>query len=382
MPQPIAPQAALEQLFIAPQIQSEWFTPEFLQAVPVSQIEQIVKQLKATLGNYQSVRQEGSHYLVLFDGGVVPTRITLDPQGRIAGLLFEAPRPMAMSLEEAIAQLQALPGEVGFLVVKEGTEMAALNADRALAVGSTFKLAVLDVLARQVETGQRQWSDVVALRPHWKSLPTGILQNWPEGSPLTLFSLASLMISISDNTATDALIEIVGRDEIEAIATHNRPFLTTREAFILKNPENAELLQRYRQGDETTRRQILTELQTYDLPGVEMFGAEPLALDVEWFFSTRELCQLMENVAPLPLIQINPGVANPQDWRAIAYKGGSEPGVLNFTTSLEDGNGQTYCISATWNNKQAVLDETRFQTIYSAAITGLKELPSNTPQGF
>lgn len=371
MPQPIAPQAAIERLFIAPQVQSEWFTPEFLQAVPVAQIEQIVKQLEAALGNYQEVQPEGSNYLILFDRGAVPARITLDPQGRIAGLFFETPRPQAMSLEDAIAQLQAFPGEVSFFVVKNGTEQATLNADRTLAVGSTFKLAILTALMRQIESGQRQWSDVVELQSSWKSLPTGILQDWPEGSPLTLSTLASLMISISDNTATDALIEIVGRDELEAIAPHNRPFLTTREVFILKNPENAERLQRYRQGDEAARRRILTGLQTDPLPSVEMFAGEPLALDVEWFFSARELCQLMEKVAPLPLMHINPGVVNPKDWQSVAYKGGSEPGVLNFTTWLEDSKGQTYCISATWNNDKA-LDRTRLQTIYSAAIAGLR----------
>ena len=39
-------------------------------------------------------------------------------------------------------------------------------------------------------------------------------QDWPKGAPVTLHTLATLMISISDNTATDQLIAIVGRDAI------------------------------------------------------------------------------------------------------------------------------------------------------------------------
>jgi hypothetical protein len=55
---------------------------------------------------------------------------------------------------------------------------------------------------------------------------------------------------------------------------------------------------------------------------------------VEWFFSTRELCALMAEVRGQPLMQVNPGVANPEDWETISFKGGSEPGVLNLTTAL------------------------------------------------
>jgi hypothetical protein len=375
-PQPMTPEAAIARLFLTSQIDSQWFSPTFLQAVSVPQIEKIVKEMESALGNYQEVRAEDDQYLTVFERGTVPTRILLDNQGRITGLLFQPPRTEAMSLEDAIAQLQNLPGKTSLLIVQNGTEQTALNADTRLAVGSTFKLAILTALARQIAARQRQWSDVVELQPSWKSLPSGILQGWPEGSPLTLSTLASLMISLSDNTATDALIDVVGRENIEAIAPHNRPFLTTREAFVLKNPENAQLLQRYRQGDVESRRQLLPDLATSPIPNANIFAAEPIAPDIEWYFSTRELCGLMENVASLPLMGINPGLAKPEEWQSVAYKGGSEPGVLNLTTWLEDENGQTYCISATWNHETA-LEEIRFQLLYKAAIAGIKQQAAN-----
>lgn len=373
MPQPITPEAAIARLFLSPQVESEWFAPPFLQAVPVTQIEKIVEEIQSALGSYQEVRSEGNNYLTIFERGTVPTRIRLDRQGRIIGLLFEPPRTEAIRLEDAIAQLQDLPGTTSFTILKNGTEQTAFNADTRLAVGSTFKLAVLAALVRQIEAGERQWSDVVEMQPSWKSLPSGILQTWPDGSPLTLSTLAALAISLSDNTATDALIDIVGRENVEAIAPHNRPFLTTREAFVLKNPENASLLQRYRQGDEETRRQLLSDLATSPLPNADLFLAEPVAIDVEWYFSTRELCNLIENVAALPLMGINPGVVKPEDWSSVAYKGGSETGVLNLTTWLKDEDGQTYCVSATWNNGEEALENTRFQLLYSAAIDSLRQ---------
>jgi hypothetical protein len=47
------------------------------------------------------------------------------------------------------------------------------------------------------------------------------------------------MISVSDNTAADALLSIAGRENVEKFAPRNRPFLSTREAFILKAVPNA-----------------------------------------------------------------------------------------------------------------------------------------------
>jgi beta-lactamase class A len=62
------------------------------------------------------------------------------------------------------------------------------------------------------------WADVVALQEQWRALPSGVLQDWPLGTHLTVESLAVLMISISDNTAADALAGLVGCAEVEQVA--------------------------------------------------------------------------------------------------------------------------------------------------------------------
>jgi beta-lactamase class A len=181
------------------------------------------------------------------------------------------------------------------------------------------------------------------------------------------------MISISDNTATDALIRIVGRESIESLADRNRPFLTTQEFFTLKDPQNAALLQRYREGNEAQRRQVLAEVAELPLPHPSIFAGEPLAIDVEWFFTPRELCTLMQQVADLPLMSVNPsGLVTSNDWSKVSYKGGSEPGVINLTTWLQAKNGKTYCVVATWNNPEAALAEERLLTLYSGIIEELK----------
>ena len=54
------------------------------------------------------------------------------------------------------------------------------------------------------------------------SLPSGITQSWPAGSPVTLQTLATLMISISDNTATDTLVTLERRKLDAFVATRRR----------------------------------------------------------------------------------------------------------------------------------------------------------------
>ncbi|MBD2448534.1 serine hydrolase [Nostoc sp. FACHB-152] len=368
----ISPKQAIARLFTSEQIQTEWFASEFLTQIPIERIRQVVNSLKSQLGNYVEVENNGQDYLVVFSQASVPTKIVLNNKGQIAGLLFQPPQAKVIDLKAAIAGFQALPGNVSFLV-QEGTAVkAALNTQTPLAVGSAFKLAVLKALQSEINSGKRMWQDVVQLEPSQKSLPSGMLQTWPDGAYLTVQTLAALMISLSDNTATDILINLLGREPIEVISPRNRPFLTTRELFILKGSRNRKLLKRYQTSNEAQRRTILKELIKKPLPDVREFeGTNPVALDVEWFFTAEELCGLMKEVADLPLMSINPGVANPNDWRRVAFKGGSEPGVLNLTTWLEAKNGKNYCVAATWNNSNAPVEESKFMALYSGVITNL-----------
>jgi beta-lactamase class A len=369
----ITPEAAIERLFTAPSPQSEWFASAFLAQVPLTQIEQIVTEYRSTLGAYQSVKLEGDSYLVQFEKGKLSARIVINAEGQITGLLLQR-RSDAIDPTAAIQQLQALPGQTHLVILEGNTELAAHNADEALAIGSAFKLAVLTALREQIDTKERTWADVVELRPEDKSLPSGILQTWFDGALLTVQSLATLMISQSDNTATDALIHLVGREAIEALTPRNSPFLTTREFFALKNPQNEALLKRYRDENTRQRRAVLQELASDPLPDASLFSDKPVALDIEWFFTPRELCDLMQKVEDLPLMSVNPGGewVVPSQWERVAFKGGSEPGVLNLTTSLKAKNGKTYCVSATWNNAEAAIDQTNFFVLYGGILEGLR----------
>jgi len=374
--QSITPRAALVRVLTAPREQPEWFAPAFLAQVSAAQIEQVVAGVKAQFGPYQGVApQPDGSYLVTFARGTVKAQIHLDGQGRIDGLLFTKPQFAYVSRSAAVQGLRALRGQVSLLVTAGGADMTAIDPDRSLAVGSAFKLAVLTAVQQRIKAGQLSWERMVTLRAADKSLPSGILQTKPAGSRYSVAALARYMISISDNTAADLLIRLVGRAAIAPlIPARDRPILTTRELFVLKDPAHRDVRDRYLAASPADRLTILARVDRLPLPSLRvlgpLFARGPVSPELEYFFSARHLCTLIGQVRQLPQMSVNPGVANPSDWARVAFKGGSEPGVINLTTLVTAHNGANYCVSATWNDS-ALLDEGRFESLYSSLLHSL-----------
>lgn len=371
--QELTTRGALERFFTAPRLSAEWFTPEFLGHVPLAQLEQVRAALAAQYGEFRRVEERDGELIVVFARFSVPALVALDARGRFAGLLLQVQRAEPLEAADPVQlrkRLADLPGKVSAFASVGDDVVIELRADEALQVGSTFKLAVLLALREEIAAGRRAWEDVVTLRDEWRSLPSGRLQDWPAGAPVTLHTLAALMISESDNTATDALIATLGRDVVERrIPARSRPLLTTREAFLLKDPRNSADLGRYLAGDESARRAVLREIGDRPLPGVDLFAAgRPLALEVQWFFTTRQLCGLAEAVSDLELTGINPGIADRAAWRSVTFKGGSEPGVLNLTTRVLRHDGKAACVSMTWVEPGGAIDQTLLVTLHQEAL--------------
>jgi beta-lactamase class A len=368
---PLTPDAALARILQQSPAQADWFDPAFLAQIPTTQIDQIVTQYKTQLGDFQQSTATSDGFTVTMEKGTFPAKIVLSAEGKIAGLWFGSPEPLhAASLDDTLKEFAKLPGKVSVAITEDGKLRASLHPDDPLAVGSAFKLAILAALSQQIASGKRHWDEVVPLQPSWKSLPSSVLLKWPDNTPLTLATLANEMISISDNTAADGLLSTAGREPVEKLAPRNQPFLSTREAFILKGKSNAALLARYRAANPAARRAMLPEIDKLPLPDVSEFTGSPVATDIEWFFTAPELCSLIGQVADLPAMQINPGIAKSADWKQIAFKGGSEPGVLNLTTAVLGQNGHRYCVAATWNDT-ATVDQTQFSLHYSALLNSL-----------
>ncbi len=369
--------ARLQQIFGSAPTE-ELFTAEFLNAVPLSRLRTIISQVSSQTGEFLRVTGEASPYTLVMSEGTVSVAVSLNADGLVQGLRIMAINPVSGSLEETLQSLDQLPGAVSYLITRNGEPLAARNPDTPLAVGSAYKLALLRALRDKIEAGQLTWNQVVKLKEEWRSLPTGILQDWPAGSAVTIETLATLMISQSDNTAADALLDIIGRQTAETYAPDSRPLLSTREAFLLKKPENAELREHYLAASVEERRRLLSELGG-ELPSPELFTGSPAAPEIEWFFTVRQLSRLIEELHTLPLTAINPGVAQKKNWKRVAYKGGSEPGVLNMTYFLKTPEGTAYTVSVTQNRDNAALDESRLVTLVQGLLGNLRNDGASSP---
>ena len=101
----MTPEASLERLFTSEDVKAEWFAAEFLAQVTINQINTIINDVKNQLGIYPGVEKDGNDYVVNFSQGSVPTKIALNNQGQIIGLLLQ-PSLTISSLSEALAEVK------------------------------------------------------------------------------------------------------------------------------------------------------------------------------------------------------------------------------------------------------------------------------------
>jgi beta-lactamase class A len=369
-------QARIDTMLRTGHADPAWFSSVFLAEISPAMLEAGLASLTPMLGQYLSLTPaaDPGHFVVQFSKGTAEAYIHFDSQGKIDGLRITKPHLAVASLDDALKTLADVPGTVSYIVEDaRGTARASRQPDDPLAVGSAFKLAVLNALADEIRRSRRHWSDVVPLAAQWKSLPSGVLQNWPAGTPITISTYATEMISISDNTAADSLIHIAGQGALAPYAESNKPFLTTREMFTLKSTEGDRFRGMYLTVDSASgRASVLRQVDALPLPPLDTFETKP-NLGVEWHYSARDLCRLMWKVASLPLMSVNPGVADAKDFSHVAYKGGSDAGVLNLTTAVTTRRGMRLCFSATVNATTAI-DETTFELRYGAALRTLAGL--------
>ena len=361
--QPSSPTTMLTEIYNAQQPPKQYFSNQFLKQISIQQLSAILANARGKFGNAMRSEGRAGNYQIITAGHRIPVTMALNQDQRIVGLLFKPGIPRLGEASQFIAQIKQLPGSTALLLTKNSKAVLSYNSDKPLAVGSTFKLAVLVALQNKIEQRKANWSDVIRLQARDTSFPSGILQDMPPGAPLTLHTLASLMIARSDNTATDALMHYLGRKKVEAIAGL-QPMLTTREMFQLK--ADRHLYDSYAKANMKGRRAVLEGLTKTGLPNANHLAKRLRAFE-EWYIPLNKVCDWLNRVRKLDLMRINPGLATRSDWKTIAYKGGSNSGVLNFSTWLEDINGNHYCLAITWN-ANAGLDQTTLTGLYTGLI--------------
>jgi beta-lactamase class A len=316
--------------------------------------------------------------------GTVRLKVTIsvDGTGLIDGLLL-APAPAPMSWVEIDRQLAALGPHVSFLAarVSNGSCQPIHQEASATArpLGSEFKLFVLGALAHEVATGRVSWRQELTVEPALQSIGnaqgSGSLEFSPAGTEVSVQEAATKMISISDNTAADMLINLVGRSGVESQVRHwsshaplDDPFLTTRELFLLHYVNYPTLANEYLALAPSKRAAFLAS-SVDPLPLSEVQGStQPRDIDsIEYFASPDDICRAFAGLRELSrqhalspigtIFSVNKGGLglSPSRWPSVWFKGGSEAGVLTLGYLAQNNRGQTFVVSAMVSNPTTAL---------------------------
>lgn len=123
---------------------------------------------------------------------------------------------MNEQIESMIANVEAEGARVGVCAILPGGERIAHRENETFIAASTIKIAIMIELYRRIDADQSSLSDTYALREEDICPGSGVMQGLHIGTELTLNDVCYLMMSISDNTATNVLIDHVGMDAVNA----------------------------------------------------------------------------------------------------------------------------------------------------------------------
>jgi beta-lactamase class A len=326
--------------------------------------------------------------------------LTVDSQGLISGLRIgpATTRPTPATWAGVDAALRSVAPRVRLLVANISTgscqPVHSIDPAAAAPLGSAFKLYVLDALGNSVASGKIRWNQLLTVTAQLKSLPSGELQNDPDGTRISVQDTAAKMISVSDNTAANMLINLVGRPSVETALTTtgmaepalDRPFLTTREMFILKLDQWPALANRYTAANEAGRKALLAStVDRAPLPAMAAAQAWTTPRDInslEWFASADDICRAYTSLAALArrpglspigqVLALNDGglQLDPAQWKTTWFKGGSEPGVLTLAYLATTQTGQSYVVIVLAENPSQPINEATAAPILLSAIKG------------
>ena len=137
------------------------------------------------------------------------------PGGGMALGRFE-PRRELTELSQEWAKLAAAQKGLtasGYLLVLDDGRYAQLQSELALPAASSIKSPILLVGLDTLDAGRLRWNDLLPLTKEVQAGGAGWMGNKAIGSRFPVYEAATEMIRVSDNTATNLMIKLLGGSE-------------------------------------------------------------------------------------------------------------------------------------------------------------------------
>jgi hypothetical protein len=276
--------------------------------------------------------------------------------------------------------------------------------DTPRALGSIFKKWVLAAVGERLNQGQSQPEDPITLVAAERA-SGGIINNEPLGTEFTVRDMAIMMMADSDNTSTDHLHELVGREAVADILTaygivetdQLLPFLNISEQFHVFRSFDLATALSYVNGDLPFRTQFLNDQILPLGPSFQAsnpFFHESLLSTGTWSASARDICRTLAGMHALPRASAGFQVVNQAlgyqaalpgvraDWGRVWYKGGSLSSgatglhVLTGAWLLQkEGESKPWVVVGLTNDSAGGIDIFQVNSVLSRIIELIGDVP-------
>ena len=284
--------------------------------------------------------------------------------GSAASTLGAQPAHRALLAEKLRADLRRIADEtrgvVGAQVIDLTTgDRIGVNDTLTFPQGSAIKIPLLIELYRQDGTGQLKLTTRVPVRQADRTGGSGLLLNLGDGtSELSLGDLAMFMITVSDNTATNMLIDRVGMDRVNALTRELGVPQVKLQRKMIRPKESAA-------GNEniatpTAAATIMAKIASCELP------------------MSKERCGELRRLLEIP--KGGPIEASVPEGVRVAWKPGDIEGV-NTAWGLVDLPGRPYVVVGMVNYSDADDAMRALRRIADAAYGYFHVLARSTPYG-
>ena len=129
---------------------------------------------------------------------------------------LEAAQTSANPLESRVLELtKKVQGKVSLYArnLDSGRDIG-INADDPVRTASTIKLPIACAVVKFVADDKYTWADRLLIRREDKVSGSGVLTDLSDGESISLRDATTLMIIVSDNTATNLILDRVGGDAV------------------------------------------------------------------------------------------------------------------------------------------------------------------------
>ncbi|MGA8030351.1 MAG: serine hydrolase [Bryobacteraceae bacterium] len=131
---------------------------------------------------------------------------------------LQAPTPGSSTLDQRIkAKIQGFPGKVS--VYAKNLESGAsygIAAEEPTRTASTIKLAIMVECFAEAAEGKLKWTEPIKITEDEKVSGSGVVQDLSAGDQLPIRDMVDLMIVVSDNTATNLILNRIGGNAVNA----------------------------------------------------------------------------------------------------------------------------------------------------------------------